>query len=65
MTEAIAELHRILALDGNFDLARGFFIRTLLAKGACAQVIDELKVRAIHTMGSEGFRAGARLVWRD
>ena len=57
--EAIAELHRILALDGNFDLARGFFIRTLLAKGACAQAIDELKVRAILTMGSEGFRGQA------
>jgi DNA-binding winged helix-turn-helix (wHTH) protein/TolB-like protein/lipoprotein NlpI len=57
--EAIAELHRILALDDNFQLARGFLIRTLLAKGAYDEALQELQGRNLQTFGSYGFRAQA------
>ena len=43
--EAIMELRRILALNNNFDLARGFLIRTLLAKGAYDEALQELQGR--------------------
>jgi DNA-binding winged helix-turn-helix (wHTH) protein/TolB-like protein/tetratricopeptide (TPR) repeat protein len=57
--EAIAELRRILALDDNFQLARGFLVRTLLAKGAYDEALQELQGRTMQTFGSHGFRAQA------
>lgn len=57
--EAIAELRRILALNENFELARGFLIRTLLAKGAYDEALQELQGRNLQTLGSHGFRAEA------
>jgi DNA-binding winged helix-turn-helix (wHTH) protein/TolB-like protein len=57
--DAVAELRRILALEGGFDLARGFLIRTLLAKGAYDEALDEMKGRTIQTLGSHGFRGQA------
>jgi DNA-binding winged helix-turn-helix (wHTH) protein/TolB-like protein/predicted negative regulator of RcsB-dependent stress response len=57
--EAITELRRILALDDNFQLARGFLIRTLLAKGAYDDALQELQGRNLQTFGSYGFRAQA------
>jgi DNA-binding winged helix-turn-helix (wHTH) protein/TolB-like protein/tetratricopeptide (TPR) repeat protein len=57
--EAIAELRRVLALDEGFDLARGFLIRTLLAKGAYDQALEEVQGRSIQTLGSYGFLAQA------
>jgi DNA-binding winged helix-turn-helix (wHTH) protein/TolB-like protein/Tfp pilus assembly protein PilF len=57
--EAIAELRRILALAEDFQLARGFLIRTLLAKGAYDEALQELQGRPLQTLGSHGFRAEA------
>jgi murein L,D-transpeptidase YcbB/YkuD len=47
------------ALDEGFDLARGFLIRTLLAKGAYDQALEEVQGRKIQTPGSYGFLAQA------
>lgn len=57
--EAIAELRRVLALNDGFELARGFLIRTLLAKGAYDEALQELQGRNLQTLGSHGFRAQA------
>lgn len=57
--DAVTELRRILTLDDDFDLARGFLIRALLAKGAYDQALDEMKGRTIQTLGSHGFRGQA------
>ncbi len=57
--EAIAELRRILTLEDGFDLARGFLVRTLLAKGAYDEALQELQGRTIQTLGSRGFLAEA------
>jgi DNA-binding winged helix-turn-helix (wHTH) protein/TolB-like protein len=57
--EASAELRRILALNEDFELARGFLIRTLLAKGAYDEALQELQGRNLQTLGSHGFRAEA------
>lgn len=57
--EAIAELRRILALADGFELARGFLVRTLLAKGAYDEALQELQGRSIQTLGSHGFLAQA------
>jgi DNA-binding winged helix-turn-helix (wHTH) protein/TolB-like protein/Flp pilus assembly protein TadD len=57
--EAIAELRRILALADGFELARGFLVRTLLAKGAYEGALQELQGRNIQTLGSHGFLAQA------
>lgn len=57
--EAIAELRRVLALDDGFELARGFLIRTLLAKEAYDEALQELQGRNLQTLGSHGFRAQA------
>jgi DNA-binding winged helix-turn-helix (wHTH) protein/TolB-like protein len=57
--EAIAELRRILAIADDFQLARGFLIRTLLAKGAYDEALQELQGRTLQTLGSHGFRAEA------
>jgi DNA-binding winged helix-turn-helix (wHTH) protein/TolB-like protein len=57
--EAIAELRRILTLADDFEMARGFLIRTLLAKGAADEALQELQGRKLQTFGSHGFLAEA------
>lgn len=60
--EAIAELRRVLALADDFELARGFLIRTLLAKGAYDEALKELQGRNLQTLGSHGFPAEALML---
>jgi DNA-binding winged helix-turn-helix (wHTH) protein/Flp pilus assembly protein TadD len=53
--ESIDSLRQILSLDDRFDLARGFLMRALLAKGEYAQVLSQMKGRTLHGPGSFGF----------
>jgi DNA-binding winged helix-turn-helix (wHTH) protein/TolB-like protein/tetratricopeptide (TPR) repeat protein len=53
--ESIASLRQILALDERFDLARGFLMRALLAKGEYAQVLTEMQGRTMRGPGSHAF----------
>ena len=55
--EGIAALRQILALDERFDLARGFLVRLLIAKGDAAAALHEIEGRELITQGSRGFRA--------
>jgi serine/threonine-protein kinase len=57
--ESIESLRQVLELDERFDLARGFLMRALLAKGEYAQVLSEMNERAFHGPGSYGFVAQA------
>jgi len=53
--ESIASLRQILALDERFDLARGFLMRALLAKGEYEEVLTEMQGRSIRGPGSHAF----------
>ena len=57
--ESIESLRQILELDDRFDLARGFLMRALLAKGEHAQVLSEMNDHAFRGPGSYGFVAQA------
>jgi DNA-binding winged helix-turn-helix (wHTH) protein/TolB-like protein/tetratricopeptide (TPR) repeat protein len=57
--QGITELRGVLALDDRFDLARGFLIRLLLAKGDYVAALNEIKGRQIHAQGAQGFLAEA------
>jgi DNA-binding winged helix-turn-helix (wHTH) protein/tetratricopeptide (TPR) repeat protein len=57
--ESIASLHQILSVDEHFDLARGFLMRALLAKGEFALVLSEMQARPVRGPGSYGFIAEA------
>ena len=53
--DAIASLRQTLALDDRFDLARGFLMRALLAKGEYDEVLAAMNARTLHAPGSYGF----------
>jgi DNA-binding winged helix-turn-helix (wHTH) protein/TolB-like protein len=55
--QGIAELRGVLMLDDRFDLARGFLVRMLLAKGDYAGALEEIRGRQIRAQGAHGFLA--------
>jgi DNA-binding winged helix-turn-helix (wHTH) protein/TolB-like protein len=57
--QGIAELRDVLMLDDRFDLARGFLVRMLLAKGDYAGALEEIRGRQIRAQGALGFLAEA------
>ena len=57
--QGIDELRAVLRLDDRFDLARGFLVRLLLAKGDTAAALEEIQGRQIRAQGAYGFRAEA------
>jgi tetratricopeptide (TPR) repeat protein len=57
--EAIARLQKILKANPHFDLARGFLIRNLLAKGDAANALVEIQDHPLRVQGSYGFLASA------
>ena len=57
--QGIEELRAVLRLDDRFDLARGFLVHMLLAKGDAAAALEEIQGRQIRAQGAYGFRAEA------
>lgn len=57
--EAIRILEQVLALDDRVNSARGFLIRSLIAKGDYARALDEIDKHPLQAQGSNAFRAQA------
>jgi DNA-binding winged helix-turn-helix (wHTH) protein/TolB-like protein/Tfp pilus assembly protein PilF len=57
--EAIQILEQVLALDDRVNSARGFLIRSLIAKGDYRRALEEIDKHPLQTQGSNAFRAQA------
>jgi len=57
--EGISILEQVLALDDRVNSARGFLIRSLIAKGDYQRALDEIDKHPLQTQGSNAFRAQA------
>jgi len=57
--EAIRILDQVLALDDRVNSARGFLIRSLIAKGDYGRALDEIDKHPLQAQGSNAFRAQA------
>lgn len=57
--EAIRILDQVLALDDRVNSARGFLIRSLIAKGEYQRALEQYDKRPLQVQGSNAFRAQA------